>query len=236
MTEVWDSPPVSQGQLLVLLALADNADEDTRSAWPSVKTLARKTVLSERQVQHCLRSLAEKKIIDIEPNAGPAGTNVYRVRKPSEWGGEKTAGGELHFTGGVNSTSPGGVNSTSPEPSYRTIKEPSLMLGDDFDAFWRAWPRKVGRGQAERAYKSALKRAPHDAIMAGLSRQLPKLRSTDPKYVPHASTWLNGMRWEDQDTAEPTKREPAIGERMVRADGTVVEWEGGAAGWQQVWE
>jgi hypothetical protein len=125
MTEIWDNPPASQGQLLVLLALSDNADEETRKAWPSVRALARKTVLSERQVQQCLRTLAEKKIIDIEFNAGPSGTNVYRVRKPSEWGGAKTAGGELHFTGGVNSTSPGGVNSTSPEPSLRTIKEPS---------------------------------------------------------------------------------------------------------------
>lgn len=132
MAEVWHQPPVSQGKLLVLLALADNADEETRRAWPSVKTLARKTVLSERQVQYCLKALADAGVIEILPNAGPSGTNVYHIYEPSEWGGAKTAGvqptspgGEPDCTGGVQSTSPGGVQPIAPEPSIRTIKEPS---------------------------------------------------------------------------------------------------------------
>jgi hypothetical protein len=56
MSAVWDSGKYDGGALLVLLAMADYADEQ-HECWPSVAGLARKARLSERQVSRILRQL-----------------------------------------------------------------------------------------------------------------------------------------------------------------------------------
>ena len=106
MQQVLENAPVDQGTLLVLIVLADSADEGTRECWPSVRRLAARARLSERQVQVCLRVLEERKIISVVPNAGRNGTNLYRITDVSEWGVQKLRGGEVEFTGGVKPTSP----------------------------------------------------------------------------------------------------------------------------------
>lgn len=100
MQEVLELAPVDKGTLLVLIALADSADETTRECWPSVRRLAERARLSERQAQVCLRHLEEKKIITVDPNSGRHGTNLYHVTRPEVWGVQKLRGGEAHFTGG----------------------------------------------------------------------------------------------------------------------------------------
>jgi hypothetical protein len=51
--------------------------------------------------------------------------------------------------------------------------------------------------------KAATSEAIKDEIMAGLRKQLQIWGILDPltmRYVPHASTYLNGRRWEDEST------------------------------------
>lgn len=76
-----------------------------------------------------------------------------------------------------------------------------------FDEFWKLYPRKVGKGQAERAWPQALRATGGDAdeIVWGLKAQLHKFdRREDCRFVAHPSTWLNGKRWLDGlDPEEP---------------------------------
>ena len=125
MSWVWENSPAKGSGLLLLLALADHAHDDGCGAWPSVKTLAFKTRLSERNVQYLLRELAANGLIHIEPKAGPNGANVYTVN----CGGANFAPGEVGFTGVQPSA--GGVNIIAPEPSL----EPSIR--DRFRSFFR---------------------------------------------------------------------------------------------------
>jgi hypothetical protein len=64
-----------------------------------------------------------------------------------------------------------------------------------FEEFWSSYPRRQARRNAEAAYRSALKRAPHGEILQGLKGYA---FSTDPKFIPLATTWLNGDRWRDE--------------------------------------
>ena len=98
MQEVMECAPVDKGTLLVLVVLADSADETSRECWPSVARLAARARLSDRQVQSCLRQLEECGIIHVMPNAGRSGTNLYRIERMDKWWGEIIAGGEAHFT------------------------------------------------------------------------------------------------------------------------------------------
>jgi len=71
---------------------------------------------------------------------------------------------------------------------------------DDFEAFWRAYPRKVGKLAAERAYGKARKLATAEELLAGVARY------RKPSYADwcHPTTWLNQGRWLDEPgTAAP---------------------------------
>ena len=89
---------------------------------------------------------------------------------------------------------------TTPRPKTHTPP-----TGPDFEAFWQAYPRRIGKGQARRAWTTAVKKTPPDTITAA-ARTYANAEDTqtrDPKYIPHPATWLNGERWNDEP--EPTR-------------------------------
>jgi len=70
----------------------------------------------------------------------------------------------------------------------------------DFEAFWKAYPRRQAKGAAAKAYAKAAKSVGRDALVAAATRyasdpNLPKDRTK----IPHAATWLNDERWNDDD-------------------------------------
>lgn len=67
----------------------------------------------------------------------------------------------------------------------------------DFTEFWSAYPRKVARFAAEKAYTAARKKATADEILNGLLRYK-MLLPQEIRFVPHASSWLNAGRWLDE--------------------------------------
>jgi hypothetical protein len=79
MTWVWERSPVAGNERLVLLAIADSAEDDGRNAWPSVATLARKTRLDPRTVQRVIRRLQDSGHLAVATAAGRGGANVYSV-------------------------------------------------------------------------------------------------------------------------------------------------------------
>lgn len=65
-----------------------------------------------------------------------------------------------------------------------------------FENFWKIYPRKVGKFQARKCYlKYDSKIFPklNYAVELFKKEQL----NTDPKFIPHASTWLNQQRYLD---------------------------------------
>lgn len=74
-------------------------------------------------------------------------------------------------------------------------KEPAR----EFEEFWQAYPKRADRRHAEKAYRSALKRASHGEILQGLKGYA---FTSDPKFIPLAATWLNGDRWRDEKPPE----------------------------------
>jgi hypothetical protein len=78
-TEVWLGSRNKSGSLLVLLALADHAD-DQGIAWPGVPLLARKARLSERHTRRCLNQLAASGELQILPNQARSGKALYKIR------------------------------------------------------------------------------------------------------------------------------------------------------------
>jgi hypothetical protein len=76
-----------------------------------------------------------------------------------------------------------------------------------FDAWWEQYPRKVGKKAARRAYKTALRDASPEVLMAGLLAYR-KHKPPDVAWC-HPTTWLNAGRWEDEHG--PVKSKPKTG-------------------------
>lgn len=70
---------------------------------------------------------------------------------------------------------------------------------DDFENFWRTYPRRIEKKSAFKAWKTALKSgATADEITAGAARYA-KYRAGEPeRFTKHPSTWLNQGCWEDE--------------------------------------
>ena len=84
----------------------------------------------------------------------------------------------------------------------KKAKKPKEEVFDPalFEAFWKAYPRKVGKDNARKAWgKLKVDKELHERIMDGLRRSIQFDHTfRDVEYTPHASTWLNGKRWEDE--------------------------------------
>ena len=73
---------------------------------------------------------------------------------------------------------------------------------EDFDEFWKAYPRKTAKGGARKAFVKALKKTTVDVLISAVEEQKYQEEWTkdDGKYIPHPATWLNNERWEDEVT------------------------------------
>ncbi len=77
----------------------------------------------------------------------------------------------------------------------------------DFEDFYIAYPRKVGKQNAAKAFDQAVKRASIEDIANGLERLMPSWSNKDPQYIPHPATWLNRDGWLDEPDPEPHCRQ-----------------------------
>ena len=86
MSWVWSESASTSTARFVLLAIADAANDAGTDAYPSMASLVRKTRLSERTVQAAIKTLVALGELVVAPNAGPKGTNRYRIvmRTPAE--------------------------------------------------------------------------------------------------------------------------------------------------------
>ena len=82
MGEVWESSSAKGGARLVLLALADHAN-DEGYCHPSVARLALKSALTERNVQLILRNLEARGELVTLRGAGRGNVNAYWVLPPA---------------------------------------------------------------------------------------------------------------------------------------------------------
>jgi len=85
-------------------------------------------------------------------------------------------------------------NGESGVSSQESVADPEPTFMD----FWLDYPKKQDKGHAEKAWKTACKEAAPTEIITGLRSQLPALKAREPKYIPLATTWLNGKRWTDE--------------------------------------
>lgn len=101
---------------------------------------------------------------------------------------------------------------TTPQSPPRGRK---MAHSDDprFAAFWRAYPRRVKRTAAQRAWA---KLAVDDALLERILKAIEAYKATadwkkeEGRFIPHPASWLNGHQWEDEIGPVAIPAQPAI--------------------------
>jgi len=130
--KVWQGSQHKSGNLLLLLAFADHAD-DQGDAWPGIPRLAREARLSERHTRRCLNQLAASGELEVLPNEAPSGRTLYKIRldklHPDNLSGATSASGLVTPTSHSKDAHdrPAGPPYIE-EPSIKSSKEPSSNM------------------------------------------------------------------------------------------------------------
>jgi hypothetical protein len=160
---------------------------------------------SERSVQRDIDYLQRIGELEVHYQQAPTKnhykSNLYFVRLP---GVTELPTGVTNTQSGVTNTQ-GGVTAAGVQSLKRTITEPLLETyePDLFDEFWKEYPKKSDKRVALKAFKSAMKRAKFEDILAGAIAYRHATSSTEARFVKNPATWLNADAWENEIAPSP---------------------------------
>ena len=110
-------------------------------------------------------------------------------------------------------------NKQRPDLPSKTSKDKDKDKDKDnsaspFESFWAAYPRKVGKQAAKKAFSKVS--VPVKTLIDAVNSQKnsEQWRKDNGQYIPNPATWLNQGRWDDVLTeagAQPTKEEYHVG-------------------------
>lgn len=102
---------------------------------------------------------------------------------------------------------------TKPNLKPTNIKLTLERATNGFEEFWKAYPKRVGKGAAEKAWHKL--NPTHDllqTILSAVRTQITWRENANGAFRPewkHPTTWLNGKCWEDEtETTEPEEIDP----------------------------
>jgi hypothetical protein len=159
----WSVPDLSPTQKLVLLRLADHADEDD-CAWPSIASVARATGLSDRAVRDAIRGLEAAKVIGTKHRAGKNGaptSSRYRLNVAEVTAGTEPAAvpaspaGSAPHSPGVRNLLPEGTEPAAVPYIESPIESPNLE-----PPRLPGWQPKAGEPALVQALAELFRRAP----------------------------------------------------------------------------
>ena len=199
MSEVWRTklPTVEK---MVLLVIADHANDEGTEAWPSQATIATKASISVRTVQRAVNSLVSSGFLRLEKHAGGS-ANCREDRRPHRYTMIISAlRGDAATTRTVRGDADDDNGATRTPDTGRLSRPKNLplepLLETPFGLFWSTYPTKVGKQAAMKAWEKAIQQADAATIVEG-ARRYAEDPNRHPSYTAHPSTWLNAGRWAD---------------------------------------
>ena len=179
---------------LILILLANYCD-DANSCYPSYSHIAKLAGLKDtKHIAGIVKEFEELGLLRIEKRYKEDGGNTsnrYHL----------TIRGEDNPPHGVETTTP---LATTPPNTKDHTKDDKKEYMYDFKSFWKAYPRKENKHQAQTKYKCIIKKYDQDKLYEMLERYLNdiEVKKMEKKYIPHCSTWLNQKRYLDFEEYE----------------------------------
>jgi DNA-binding MarR family transcriptional regulator len=125
MSAVWRHGPVERSQRLLLLAIADNANDEA-VAWPSTQTLAGKACMTVRTVSRTLEALVIAGWLEVLPRSFERRGNTYKLNVAKLKLSEDKMSSDEHSPDNLSRDATG-----HSQPSDRTFQTPRQDILDN---------------------------------------------------------------------------------------------------------
>ena len=109
----------------------------------------------------------------------------------------------MHVPHKGNQTFP--IRGTTKDTITKDTITKDTTLGRNFDLFWKAYPKKMAKGTALKAWKAIKLKPDINKIVEaiGKAKKCDQWQKENGKYIPHPATWLRAMGWEDEIYNDP---------------------------------
>jgi len=83
----------------------------------------------------------------------------------------------------------------------KVVSAQKNITSQNFDIFWKAYPKKKSKGQAEKAFEKV---NPDEQLLQTILNAIDQAKQSDDwqkaggQYIPYPATWLNVRGWEDE--------------------------------------
>lgn len=211
---VFKHSPTKGTDRLVLLAIADSAEDDGTNAWPGVDTVARKAGVTRRGAQQSIARLQREGRVRVEHQAGGPG-DLRADRRPNRYSVVMTGRTVVHpvSNNGANADAArgerndaDGANGRAPYPSKASVLDPSSLFADRFEEFYAAYPKHEKKADALKAWEERVRAgADQGELVAGARREAAyvaaggRVGPKGPKhFVKLPATWLRAGCEQDE--------------------------------------
>lgn len=101
---------------------------------------------------------------------------------------------------------PSPIPDPTPNPNKRSKR--AINYTDDFERFWKLYPRKLAKEAALKAWKTAIQKTDCETIISAAAEFAKSDAGNAGNYTPHPASWLNAGRWADDREAWKDKEKP----------------------------
>lgn len=188
----WHELDGESAKILVMLWLIASEDETKQGLLPDDRKLRFRLRITEKALEQSISRLSHwLERVDIGVIS-----DRYQLDAP-ERAGEETE------------ESRGETEHCSPSASE--------SADDGFAAFWNAYPKKVSKAAAEKAWKKA--KADLQTVLNAIERAKVSAdwQKDGGQFIPYPASWLNGRRWEDEIAVHPPS-EPVADQKPKAGD------------------
>ena len=192
--------------------------------------------------------------------AGTKGEEVQEAQEVLRTGGkvgmqdeEVQEAQEVLRTGGKAGTQDEGAQEA--QEVLRTSGKVGMQgkgVQEAFERFWTAYPRKVGKGRAEKLFVWL---KPDHRLLDTMLTAIEQAKGSEQwqrdqgRYIPNPSTWLGQRRWEDEpfpdsptycgnldppDHAPPCALPPELAREKERREEALRRFRAGECGWEEL--
>ena len=189
------------------------------------------------------------------PPAGDGGrfSSDGKGEKAGTQGEEVQESQEALRTGGKAGTQDEGAQES--QEALRTGGKVGMQgkgVQEAFERFWTAYPRKVGKGRAEKLF---VRLKPDHRLLDTMLTAIEQAKGSEQwqrdqgRYIPNPSTWLGQRRWEDEPFpdspaycgnldpsghASPCALPPELAREKERREEALRRFRAGECGWEEL--
>lgn len=225
---VWhgdETADLAGNEMILLLALADVAADDGRCVYLTegdeltYAGLAKKARVDRRTVIRLVAKLRERGLLT--QTKGTRGQpNEFAIAVPWRTGDKLSP--VVSVTNKPDSVTTPTLFGDNGDTASSLIRIDVDVARASFAEFYMAYPRKVGKEAARRAFDRAVKTVDPTVIVEGARRYAGDPNLPEKQFIPHPASWLNAGRWDDEpevprskDSAAPTADDFAEGDEWM---------------------